>query len=54
MALRKRGGGGNFLNLFQKEGGTQKGGVPTLEETMNMRLKARTSGYRNILVKIEG
>ena len=33
--------GGNFLNLLQKEGGTQKGGVPsekggvpTLEETM--------------------
>ena len=39
--LSKR--GGNFLNLLQKEGGTQKGGggslrkagVPTLEETMN-------------------
>ena len=26
---------GNFLNLLQKEGGTQKGrGVPILEETM--------------------
>ena len=25
---------GNFFNLFQKEEGTQKGGVPTLEETM--------------------
>ena len=29
---------GNFFNLLQKEGGTQKGGqkkgVPTLEETM--------------------
>ena len=42
MALRKR-GGGNFLNLLQKEEGIQKGGgfpqkrgggVPTLEETM--------------------
>ena len=40
MALRKR--GGNFLNLLQKEEGTQKGegslikgGVPTLEETMS-------------------
>ena len=39
--------GGNFFNLLQKEGGTQKGGfasekggggVPTLEETM-IRLK---------------
>ena len=35
------GGGGNFLNLHQKEGGTQKGGfpqkrgeVPPLAETM--------------------
>ena len=35
--------GGNFLNLLQKEGGTQKGGVsqkrgggPNLEETMNI------------------
>ena len=28
--------GGNFLNLLQKKGGTQKGvRVPTLEETMN-------------------
>ena len=36
--------GGNFFNLLQKEGGTQKGkggpseeggGVPTLEETMD-------------------
>ena len=27
MALRKR--GGNFFNLLQKEGGTQKGGVPS-------------------------
>ena len=34
--------GGNFLNLLQKEGGTQKGrgslrkgGVPTLEESLN-------------------
>ena len=27
--------GGNFFNLFQKEGGSlRKGGVPTLEETM--------------------
>ena len=26
--------GGNFVNLLQKEEGTQKGGVPTLEETM--------------------
>ena len=41
MALRKRRGGGNFLNLLQKERGTQKGGVPsekrgvrTLEKTM--------------------
>ena len=43
--LSERGGGGgegcNFLNLFQKEGGTQKGVgslrkgvIPTLEETM--------------------
>ena len=50
-------GGGNFLNLLQKEEGTQKGGGgggPTLEETMSMHLKARSSGYRNILVKIEG
>ena len=36
MVLRK---GGNFLNLLEKEGSTQKGGrgrggVPTLEETM--------------------
>ena len=31
--------GGNFLNLLQKEGGTQKGGgVPTLEETMTKNL----------------
>ena len=30
--------GGNFLNLLQKEGGTQKGGGdPTLEETMIMK-----------------
>ena len=46
MALRKGGGGagGNFLNLLQKEGDTQKGeipskyegGIPTLEETMNI------------------
>ena len=29
-------GGGNFLNLLQKDGGSlrKKGGVPTLEETM--------------------
>ena len=28
---------GNFLNLLQKEGGTQKGGGgPTLEETMTL------------------
>ena len=40
MALRKR-GGGKFLNLLQKECGTQKGGFSqkwgggqTLEETM--------------------
>ena len=55
--LSERGeGGGNFLNLLQKEEGTQKGGRggPTLEETMSMHLKARSSGYRNILVKIEG
>ena len=42
--LSERGGGGNFLNLLQKEEGIQKGGgipsekggggVPTLEETM--------------------
>ena len=42
--LSERGGGCNFLNLLQKEGDTQKGeipsekggGVPTLEETMNI------------------
>ena len=37
MPLRKRGGeggGGNFLNLLQNEGATQKGGLPALEETM--------------------
>ena len=30
--------GGNFLNLLQKDGDTQKGGggVPTLEEIMEM------------------
>ena len=47
MALRKR---GNFLNLLQKEGGTQKmgvpsekggGGVPTLEETMELVFPVR-------------
>ena len=29
MALRKRRGGGNFLNLLQKEGDTQKGEIPS-------------------------
>ena len=56
LSERGEGGGGNFLNLLQKEEGTQKGGGggSTLEETMSMHLKARSSGYRNILVKIEG
>ena len=41
LSERVGGGGGNFLILHQKEGGTQKGGfpqkrgeVPTLAETM--------------------
>ena len=41
---QKEGGGGNFLNLLQKEGVPRKGGfplkrgVPTLEETMDSSL----------------
>ena len=35
-ASQKEGGrgGGNFLNLLQNEGATQKGELPALEETM--------------------
>ena len=34
LSERGGGGGGNFLNLLQNEGATQKGGLPALEETM--------------------
>ena len=38
--------GGNFLNLLQKVGGTQKGGeVPTLEETMHLVLIQASQGH---------
>ena len=46
--------GGNFLNLLQKEGGTQKGGflkkrgVSTLEETMGLRSLSRKRMVINV------